>query len=231
MKKSLCLVLLALFASLPVLSAQEDAGSTPQPAPAYCNPCLFYGGDLGSNGNGTANEDTLLVPYTAVLVPFDVPSGQTWKLTALFTNNLAGVNLIDPKQAKWSVSKNVKANDCGTVLASGDSPASFVATGRQSFGASEYTVGVRIPPLKLASGRYWLSVVPECTNANNGECSVAQYFVSEFDGTGVNAYGPPEPENLSFATSTFFGLNCSPVPGKYSAGATGASSTPVRTPQ
>jgi hypothetical protein len=219
-------LLALIMMCLPSLSkAQTSRAGEPNAPPPYCHPCLFYGGDLGSTGNGVANEMTLLDPFSEVLVPFDVPDGQTWKVIGLFTNDL-GPSVIDPKKATWSVSKNVQANDCGTVLASGNSAATYTPTGRGSNGIPEYTVLVKVPPVEIPSGRYWLSVVPECLNTKDSTCGNAQYFASAFEGAGVNAYGPPEPANESFFSSSLFGINCQLVSGlAFSAGVLGASTT------
>ena len=220
-------LLIFLFACLPSLSAQSAARSKPGARPSYCNPCLFYGGDFGSNESGIENGDTVLASFTEILVPFDVPTGQIWKATGLFTNNLATMNDFDPKQAMWSLRQDVQSGDCGTLLASGDSAAQVAPTGNNVFGISEYTVSVKIPPLQLSSGRYWLSVVPECLNSGDSLCSAEQFYISAFQGTGAGAYGPPEPNNDAFSSASLSGGSCALVSGvEFSAGVLGASDTP-----
>src|SRR5277367_3731584 len=95
---SLALSALILLSSLPATS-QETSPKTPPP---YCNPCLFYGGDFdphNTNANALANElTTSVVSGARVFVPFVVPAGKTWTVTALFSNNLTYVNVIDPQQ-------------------------------------------------------------------------------------------------------------------------------------
>ncbi len=215
-----------LVMCLPCLSAaQVSRAGAPDAPPPYCNPCLFYGGDLGSSGNGAANEMTVLIPSAQVLVPFDVPGGQIWKAVGLFTNDL-GPGVIDPKKATWSISQGVQPGNCGTVLASGNSAASYNPTGRSGLGIPEYTVLVKIPPVELPSGSYWLSVIPECLNTKDNTCSTAQYYASSFQGAGVNAYGPPEPMNESFINSSFFNIDCQLATGlEFSAGVLGVSDT------
>jgi hypothetical protein len=221
--------LIVLFAWPPVLSAQTVAHAKPSTPPPYCNPCLFYGGDLGSGENGVANTDTILVPFTEILVPFDVPAGQVWKVGALFTNNLPTQtgNVFDPKKAMWSLRQEVQPGDCGTLLASSDSAAKITPTGNTIFGYTEYNVLVKIPPIELSSGSYWLSVVPECLDQNNSLCSEVYYLESGFQGTGIGSYGPPEPSNESFSSSSLTGTDCGFVSGlEFSAGILGASDTP-----
>ncbi len=178
------------------------------PQPSYCNPCLFYGGDFDSsnrNENGLANENTLLVSDTTMFVPFRVPGGWVWKVSGLFTNNLAdGYDGIDPAQATWSISAGVSEGNAGTVIASGTASATFQSTGRSGFGYNEYTVLVHLTQsVNLQAGQYWLSVVPQCTDSGNDSCDDAQYFVTNTPGT--NHYGIHEPVNESYFNSAYFG--------------------------
>ncbi len=229
MKKLFTFVSLFLFAWLPILSAQNVAKARPTTPSPFCNPCLFYGGDLGSNGNGIENADTLLVGFVEILVPFDVPAAQVWKALGLFTNNLPTLNVFAPEKAMWSVRQNVQPGDCGTLLASGESAATITPTGNTIQGMTEYNVLVTIPPLQLSSGRYWLSVVPECLDPGNSNCSDVIYYISVFQGTGPGAYGPPEPNNDSFLSYSLTGTDCQFFSGfESSAGVLGASDTPYR---
>ncbi len=183
------------------------------PQPAYCSPCLFYGGNFNSsnsNANGLANENTLIVPDTTTFIPFRVPGGTGWEVSGLFTNDLAdGYDGIDPAQATWSISKDVSSGNAGTVIASGTASADFGATGRSGFGFNEYTVEIHTTSaVDLTSGQYWLSVVPQCTDTGNSSCDVAQYFVSNTPGGTANgAYGIHEPVNQSFFNSSYFGYD------------------------
>jgi len=183
--------------------------SSPPSAPAYCRPCLFYGGDIDPNSptvNGLSNENTLLVSDTTAFVPFIVPGGQTWQVSGLLTNDLAfGYNGIDPMQATWSISTGLSGRNAGTTIASGTGSATFTATGRNVFGLNEYTVNVNLgaPGVHLRPGIYWLSVVPQCTNGGNSNCDTAQYFLSNTQ--GLNYYGPREPLAKSFFSSQYYG--------------------------
>jgi hypothetical protein len=229
MKKLFTFASLMFLVGLPALSAQNVAHAKPSAPPPYCNPCLFYGGDLGNGENGFVNADTIFVPFTEILVPFDVPAGEVWKVGALFTNNLPTTtgNVFDPKKAMWSIRQGAQPGDCGTLLASGDSAATIDPTGNTIFGYTEYNVLVKIPPIELSSGSYWLSVVPECLDSS---CAVnVYYFISGFQGAGTGGYGPPEPNNESFSSSSLTGTNCGSVSGlEFSAGVLGASDTPYR---
>lgn len=193
--------ILLVLLQLPALA--QDA-KTPNP-PKYCNPCLFYAGDFGpksTNVNGLANEEDLIVSYSAVLVPFDVPKTQQWTVTGLFTNDFSTVNALDPKQAAWSISTGVTQGSCGTQTVSGNSRASFKPTGRSAFGENEYTTLVKIKAADLKPGRYWLTAIPECTNTNDSNCGSARYFATSFAGKPVDPFGPPEPCNLAYTTNT-----------------------------
>jgi len=220
------LLLAAVLMILLQASALSQNAKTPKP-PNYCKPCLFYGGDFGksNSANGVSNEDDLLVANSEVLVPFDVPKTQQWQAVGLFTNDLSTVSLIDPKQAVWSVSTGVTQGSCGTTLASGNSRATFKPTGRSEFGVNEYTTLVKISAVNLKPGRYWLTTVPECTNTNDSSCGNARYFASQFNGKPVDPFGPPEPCNMSYWSSTTFGQTCTLITGKgcnrFSAGVLG----------
>jgi hypothetical protein len=223
MKLSLPLFLLLI--SLPLRSALGQTAKAPTP-PKYCHPCLFYGGDSPAQ-EGLANEKDIVVSDGAeVLVPFDVPDSDQWTVTGVFTNDLSGINVLDPPKAFWSIRKDVSAGHCGTVIASGNTAATFKATGRGGNGFEEYTALTKIKPVILPPGRYWLTTVPECTNAHDSKCvDNARYFASSFTGKGEHAYGPKEP-CTAFFNSPFFGSNCQPASSrktctKFSAGVLG----------
>jgi hypothetical protein len=203
-RKLLLPAVLLVLLQVPALAQTAD----PPAPPKYCKPCLFYAGDFGpksKNVNGLANEEDILVSYAAVLVPFDVPKTQKWKVTGLFTNDFSSVDLIDPQQAAWSISTGVTQGSCGTAVASGNSHASFTPTGRGDFGFNEYTTLVKIKATQLQPGRYWLTTIPECTNTSY--CSDARYFATSFAGKPADPFGPPEPCNLAYSTTTP-GRNC-----------------------
>jgi hypothetical protein len=208
---------------------------TPQTTSGKCgNPagnCLFYGGDFlfdplypSSLPNGLANEVTVLVPGApygaATWVPFTVPAGETWDVTGLFTNNLASYGVLDQgteptSVAYWSINREVFAGNGGTVLDSGTSPATSTPTGRAAFGLTEFTIEVTGLSVPLRSGKYWMIVVPICTNTANPYCS-GVFFESDaeyLDTTPTNAFGTAEPVDASFFDSSYFGLSFDPANG------------------
>jgi hypothetical protein len=231
-KKTLCAIaLVATMFSMSALAATKKGNatlvkSTGKPKgifptghaaltpPSYCAPvCLFYGGDTNTSSpddNGFANENTLLVPDTITLAAFSVPAGQTWTVDGLFINTITdGYNGLDPSTSSWQINSGVSEGDGGTIVASGTSTTggtSFVPTGRFPFGFTEYTLKVKVtPPVVLSAGTYWTTIVPQCTDSGNGDCSIAQYY---FDDTfGLNRYGPLEPANVGYFNSSYFGFD------------------------
>jgi hypothetical protein len=71
-------------------------------ANAQCVPnCLFYGGDFepgNSNANALPNESDAIVgaiPYgAATFQNFVIPTGHTWDITSLFTNNITSLTTL-----------------------------------------------------------------------------------------------------------------------------------------
>jgi hypothetical protein len=193
--------------------------------------CLFYGGDFLYNplypnvANALANEDSTEIggaPYgAATWVPFTVPSGQTWEVTGLFTNNLSEYGVLDQgteplSVAYWSINEGVFPGNAGTVLASGTSPATSTPTGRAAFDDIEYTIQVTGLSITLGPGSYWMAVVPICTNTYDPFCE-GTFFLSDVEyinTTPTNAYGPAEPVDSAFFDSSFFGSSFSPTNGE-----------------
>ncbi len=233
------------YGPFPTTAVKSAKTTEPSRAPAVptgkCgNPvtsCLFYGGDFLDSpvyppflANGLANENTLEVPGTpygsAVWIPFTVPSGQTWDVTGLFTNNLSTYGVLDQGTlpnavAFWSINEEVFAGNPGVVIDSGTNAATSKATGRSGFGLTEYTIQVTGLSVTLGPGTYWLSVVPICTNSANTYCD-GIFFASDVEylnTTPTNAYGPVEPLDESYFDSPSFGSSFEPVWGP--AGAAG----------
>jgi hypothetical protein len=221
-----------------------QAGTCGNPA----GTCLFYGGDFSPTytflANGLANEnDTLIggVPFgAATWVPFTVPAGQTWSVTGLFTNNFSSYGVLDQNGksvAYWSINQGLLPGHGGTVVAKGLSSATSTLTGRSDFDFEEYTIQVTGLSVTLASGSYWLAVVPVCTNQDDPFCS-GEFFLSDseyVDTLPANAFGPAEPIDTAFFDSSYFGITWEPTGGAvgacggigcdvFSAGVLGSSS-------
>jgi hypothetical protein len=188
-------------------------------APSYCSPCLWYGGDIdpsAANANGFANENTqpnvglAATTYAAV----HVPAGTNWDVTGLVTNNLSNNGgILDPDQATWSISEGITSGSGGTTVASGTATASVGPTGRSDFGFTEYWVSVNFSPVHLNPGHnYWISVVPQCTNAGDSACNTAEFFLSDST-SQTNAYPGPLTGHtgLGFFNSSYFGFTYAPI--------------------
>jgi hypothetical protein len=181
--------------------------------PGYCKPCLFYAGDFDSNAsdaNGLANEFDLIVSTgAAVYAPFRVPTGKTWKVTGLFTNNFAGSQTLDPHTAPYEVRKGIPTagGRGGKLVCHGKVKAINIDTHLNDFGFEIYATKVLVTGCSLPGGvKYWESVIPYCTNPNNSACANSyRAFEANDDGAMAHKFGPVEPANNSFFNSVFFG--------------------------
>jgi hypothetical protein len=207
----------ALVHSTGVIKGKYVAHPSEVP-PSVCAPvCLLYTGDTNPDSpvdNGFANENTLLVPDTQVYGAFTVPTGQTWTVDGAFINTIAdGYDGLDPSTSSWSISSGISDGDAGTIVASGTSTAggtSFIPTGREPFGFTEYSLKVKLTPaVVLSAGTYFLNITPQCTDSGNGDCSIAQYYWD--DTFGLNNYGIIPPANDSFFNSSYFGFDYAPL--------------------
>jgi hypothetical protein len=182
--------------------------------PKFCKPCLFYAGDFDSNAsdaNGLANEVDIIVSTGATTyTPFIVPKGKTWTVTGLFTNNFMTGEVVDPRMAPYEVRKGIpkSGGGGGQLVCHGRKPATLVTLAAcQDFGFGCYaTIVNTIKGCRLRSGKYWVSVVPYCTNPHDPACQNSyQAFVTNDDGAMKNRFGPLEPANDSFFNSIYFG--------------------------
>jgi hypothetical protein len=155
---------------------------------------------LDYRGNGVSNEDDLLVRSSALLVPFDVPKGAKLTITGLSSDNLVTVETLDPPTAFWSIVRDVKpgsSGSCGTVVASGTSPAKLDPTGMSTFGLSEYRLSAQMK-IDLQPGRYWVKFVPRCTNPDNPACGNARYFLTQLELNSSSRIGTPQSCNDTY---------------------------------
>ena len=171
--------------------------------PPYCKPCLFYAGDFDSNAsdaNGLANEVDLIVSTgAAVYTPFVVPKGKTWTVTGLFTNNFLFALTIDPQVTPYEIRKGIpKAGGSGgKLVCHGTRPATLVDTG--TCFPTYATIVKNIKGCRLPAGKYWMSVVPYCTNPNDSACANSwRSFLANDDGAMAHRFSPLEPANDSF---------------------------------
>jgi hypothetical protein len=187
---------------------------TNQTPPSYCKPCLFYAGDFdssASDANGLANEVDIVVSTGATTyAPFIVPKGKTWTVTGLFTNNFMSGEVVDPRMAPYEIRKGIpkSGGSGGQLVCHGRKPATLVTLAAcQDFGFGCYaTIVNTIKGCRLRSGKYWVSVVPHCTNPHDPACENSyRAFVTNDDGAMKNRFGPLEPANDSFFNSIYFG--------------------------
>ena len=206
----------ALLLFQPALS-QSDGKSPAGTPPPYCSPCLFYGGDFdpaNSQANSIGNMYTTFVPLIeTTYVPFSVPTGQVWTVLGVFSNNLSTVQYIEPRQMNWSISKGVSTGHAGTIIASGAIPATWTPTGRSYQGNTEYTVLGRFAPgvsVTLASGTYWMTAVPVCTE-QTGICTDAGYYISDVEDVPAPNHKGFEPNDRSYFNWARGGFNFAPT--------------------
>jgi hypothetical protein len=176
---------------------------------------LWYSGDFNaknSKANGVANEKDILVSKSVVSVPFQVPKGKTWNVSGMFGVVLSPENILDPARADWSIAKGVSAGNGGTVIASGTShaTANFLNCTR---GVELYCSGILVKGLHvtLKAGKYWLTVVPYCTNPS--DCGSQTFFLAdeEDDPHPLNHVGPKNILDASYVTSKQFNFFYTPT--------------------
>ncbi len=177
-------MLLIAVAALPFCElALSQSGGQATP-PAYCHPCLFYGGDFDASNplaDALANSFNYYGAPYAVYVPFYVPNGQIWTVKGLFSNDLSTGSFLDPQRIKWSISTGIGAGNAGTVIAQGETPATLTPTGRSWDGMTEYTALGRLTPetaVTLSTGVYWMTAIPICTNPRCGE---TDFYLSDVE--------------------------------------------------
>jgi hypothetical protein len=187
--------------------------------PSYCKPCLFYAGDFdsdASDANGLANEfDIIVSTGAATYAPFVVPKGKTWTVTGLFTNNFLVNFTLDPAISPYEIRKGIPAagGKGGTLVCHGKKPATLTNAGVcNDCSIQVYATKVEhIKGCRLPAGKYWLSVIPYCTNPNDNACANGyRGFLSNDDGPMNHRFGPLEPANDSFFNSAYFGANWEP---------------------
>jgi hypothetical protein len=232
-----------VLVSLSALAVAQDSPGDPEPPtpPSFCKPCLWYAGDFdvdNSKANGAANERDLIVGRSVVYVPFTVPKGKIWNITGAFGIVLSEIDAVDPPQADWSFSKGVSTGKAGTLIKSGTSPATVELLGCNKQ-IDLFCLGILVKGLSLTlpAGRYWLSVVPYCTNKNDSACDSQRFFLADVeDNPPLNHYGPKDVLDASYITSKDFNLYFDPTWGSsgecrgdgcdmFSAGLLGTSKT------
>src|SRR6202035_2603085 len=205
--------------NLPGPAQAEALGNPPHQdptPPSYCKPCLFYAGDFDSNAsdaNGLANEvDVIVSTGAAVYTPFVVPKGKTWTVTGLFTNNFMASYALDPRIIPYEIRKGIPkaGGDGGQLVCHGRKPGTLVDLSVCEWYQCYATIVSNIKGCRLPAGKYWMSVVPYCTNSISCDSGDWRAFLSNDDGAMNHRFGPLEPANNSFFNSVYFGANWEP---------------------
>lgn len=159
---------------------------------------LFYGGDFNPSfwySDSLSNESDSYVygdPYgSAVYQNFVVPAGQTWNVTALFSNDIM---TLSPTSAYWDIRTGLSEGSGGNLLASGAGADSYHLKG--AYG--EYTNTINGLNLTLGPGLYWFTVVPAAPGQQG-----RSYETNTF---GLNSVGTQVSDQQYF-NSPFFGYN------------------------
>ncbi len=159
---------------------------------------LFYGGDFNPSfwyADSLSNENDAAVhgnPYgSAVYQNFVIPAGQSWNVTALFSNDIM---TLAPMSAYWEIRTGVSEGNGGTLVSSGAGSDSYSQKGEYG----EYTNTVSGLNLTLAAGTYWFTVVPEAPG-QRGRSSNTNTFGQNSVGTEMN--------DEQYFNSPFYGYN------------------------
>jgi hypothetical protein len=195
------ILVLSLIAMVAIaVSAQifpPTVGTHPAMPPPICNPCLFYGGDItpdDPNAYALNDENTLQLNDIKTLAAMKVPQGHRAVIYGLLFNVLATLNDFNPKTATWEIRAGVSSGNGGTQLGHGSGAANITRTGRQVFGANEYTIAVAVnPPLTLDAGTYWFNVTPQCTDSGDANCNTEQFYASNTTHGTNNVRGGLQP--------------------------------------
>ncbi len=194
----------------PSVKAQVHKNSSKPQAPASCNPCLFYGGDLNPtdpNADGFSDENTLLIvggnsTYGAITIP----SGPNANVTGILVQVLATA-AFDPFTATYDIRQGVSEGNGGSDVSTGSASVAVAATGRTAFGLYEYTVTATFSSVTLVPGEYWFALEPQCLNTLDGSCSVFRQFVSNTTEEANAVNGGWQPNGEMFDNGYFGSWN------------------------
>lgn len=185
---------LLILASLSVTSAANAA-------------LLFYGGDFDGR-NGLLAQST--IGYDGMVYDdFTLTSGAT--ITDLFGNFQVEAN-TSATTASWEIRSGMSANNAGTLVASGVTSFTSVATGRVGSPDPEFQITVSGLSVGLGAGTYWMAISPDNAGPD-------RFFLSTTSGMDVPTVGDPNPaptgsplaNGNSFFTSSAFGFTAEPV--------------------
>jgi len=192
--------------------------------PAYCSPCLFYGGD-GNPSSPTAdglwdNNSADFGISGVIYTPFAVPkkTDKCGGACAWVVSGIGGNIEMSPFPPNiiaqdWSIVTGVASGgtpSSTTVLCSGtDSSPTLTDTGRLFFGVfEEFNVTAHVSGCPSLTGSskagtpYWQT---NPVDTGNGFFQLA--YESSVDVPATNPFGPAEPVDESFFYSPFFGFS------------------------
>ena len=167
---------------------------------------LWYNGDFNGRGS-VSNEVDTSSTQSNIYDDFIVPT-QGWIVDTVWSNNFmtfeypGGVG-----EAMWEIRSEVSAGDGGTIIDSGISPVTQVATGRIYAERPEYTIEVTALHIPLPEGIYWVTVAPI---GFGSEVPWHQSWIATTSGS--SAIGePPGNNDNAFISGTAFGYNFEPT--------------------
>ena len=201
-----------------VAQVKANVGTALPPPPHT----LWYNGDW-DHVNGLPNERNTAVTQAAVYDDFNVPAGQMWNVTAVFSDNVFFPPLT-VTGADWEIRTGVSEGNAGTLIASGTTSSPVVTQiecdFQQCVSRVEVT-GLNVFLPMLPSGQhYWLNVTP----VGNGTGRSFNITTSGFNCVGT----PCGNDQNAFFNSTYFGAYFTStanegVPGDFSNGVIGTA--------
>ncbi|AMV37641.1 hypothetical protein [Planctomyces sp. SH-PL62] len=200
------------------LAGRADAGNV-----------LWYNGDNPDIGGATVNEVAPNIGSLNTYDDFIVTDSAGWTIERIWSNNQIKVTGVT--EASWSIRTGVSPGNGGTIVASGTSAATQVATGRTGgvTGYLEYTIEVAGLSIYLDPGTYWLSVSPLVERDPAGDFG-GVYLAYNSATLGDNAVGtPPGTGDDGLFNSAFLSHNFAAFGNNYSmgvAGVVGGASVP-----
>lgn len=120
---------------------------------------------------------------------------------------------IDPRIIPYEVRKDIpKAGGNGGKLVCHGRKAGTLTIAEEGWFSIYATKVEHIKGCRLTAGKYWMTVIPYCTNTHDSQCENSyRAFLSNDDGAMNHRFGPLEPANNSFFNSIYFGANWEPT--------------------
>ena len=192
--------------------------------PAFCSPCLFYGGDsdpTSPNANGLWDNNSSDFGISGVIyTPFAVPkkTDKCGGACAWVVSGIAGNIEMNPfpptlESQDWSIVTGVASGGSPastTVLCSGtDSSPTVTDTGRLFFGFfEEFNVAAHVSGCPGLTGSKTGTIYWQTNPVNTGGGIFQLAYQSNVpDSPPPNAVGPAEPADDSFFYSPAFGFS------------------------